>query len=155
MSKQIPLTQGKFAVIDDEKYEQYSRYKYYASKIKNTFYAYRDENGKSIAMHREITNCPAGMVVDHKDSDGLNNQKSNLRVCTVTENNRHARRVNQYNKNGFRGVGKNGVYYNALISISGKNKTIGSFRNAEDAARAYDEKAKELFGEFAVLNFPE
>ena len=104
--KLIPLTQGKFAKVDDADFEWLSKYKWYAKNTRNkdedsgSYYAARFQrtggNPTTIYMHREITNCPDGKEVDHKNRDRLDNQRGNLRVCTRKENLEN--RTHQYNK---------------------------------------------------------
>jgi len=155
-AKLIPLTQGKFAIVDAADYEWLNQYKWHVKKHKHTSYARTQKNGKSIRMHRLITSAPPHLFVDHRDLNGLNNRRSNLRLCTRAENIH-----NQGPRKG--GTSKyKGVYLKKLvrkfvaqISINGKKPTIGCFDNEIEAAVAYDIKAMELFGEFAYLNFPD
>ncbi len=86
----IPLTQGKFTVVDAEDYERLSRHKWCAAKNRENFYAHRYRDGTIVNMHREIMGAPKGVVCDHKNHDCLDNRKSNLRLCTNAQN--------QYNK---------------------------------------------------------
>jgi hypothetical protein len=152
----IPLTQGKYAIVDAGDYERVSRYKWCLSRTGKQLYAQRRTGGKTIRMHQFIMNPPKGMVVDHIDGNGLNNRRSNLRICTRPENTRN-RRVNPNTSTGFKGVWrdkKTGKCW-AQIYFEGKPIRLGSFATAVEAARAYDRKAIELFGQFARLNFPE
>jgi hypothetical protein len=142
MTKQIELTQGKFTTVDDEDFEYLSQWKWYATKNSKTWYAYR---GKNIAMHREIVSCPQDMIIDHKDRDGLNNTKTNLRVCHKSDNTKN---TSPFSKSGYKGVAFNGSSY--VAHINGRH--LGSFGSPEDAAKAYDIAAQEEFGEFAYLN---
>jgi len=89
----IPLTQGKFTVVDAEDYPSLSQFTWFAEGTPNNYYAVRKENGKSIKMHRQILNAPDHLVVDHIDHNGLNNRKSNLRLCTFAENCRNLRNI--------------------------------------------------------------
>jgi hypothetical protein len=86
--RKIPLTQGKFALVDPEDYAGLARHKWCAAKQGNSYYAVRSEGGRQLRMHRVILNAPAGMVVDHIDHEGLNNTKRNLRSCTNTNGTR-------------------------------------------------------------------
>ena len=86
----IPLTKGKFAVVDAGDFVMVAQYDWYASKSRNDFYAVRNviENGRrtKLYMHRFIMDCPSGMVVHHINGDTLDNRRSNLEVCTVSLN---------------------------------------------------------------------
>jgi len=152
----IPLTQGKYAIVDAEDYERVSRYKWCLSRTRGQLYAQRRTGGKTVRMHQFIMNPPKGMVVDHIDGNGLNNRRSNLRICTRPENTRN-RRPNPNTSTGYKGVWRDkrtGRYW-AQIYFKGKSTRLGSFDTAVEAAHAYDRKAIELFGEFACLNFPQ
>lgn len=108
---------------------------------------------RKIYMHRLITNCPNTLVVDHRDRKTLNNQRSNLRVTSYALNN-----CNRYlddNFLGYRGVSKHNKKYRARLQYEGDRVHIGYFDTLLEAAQAYDQKALEIFGEFALLNFDE
>ena len=153
----IPLTRGKFAIVDAADYESLSQHKWFANGDEHRgFYAGRRVGSKLLLMHRVIMNPPEGMVVDHIDGNGLNNRRSNLRLCTQKQNSRNAA-PSRRSSSRFKGV-----YFNkrtrkwiATIGYNGKTIHLGSFDDEIEAARAYDRKARELFGEFAYLNFPE
>jgi len=163
-AKLLPLTQDKFAIVDPQDYEQLSQYKWYAKKGYSTYYAGRGvrvyEDGRYVRvkqklMHRLITNAPAGMIVDHRNHNGLDNRRENMRVCT-REQNSHNQRPYRGSSCGYKGVTlhkRDGVF-EVNIRYKGKLNYIGRFKDADDAAKAYDKKAVELFGEFAYLNFP-
>ena len=155
--KTIELTQGKVALVDDEDYEHLNQWKWYAHSSGNTFYAIRNitvGKGKqaTLYMHRVIMNTPDGMETDHINGDGLDNRKSNLRVCTVSQNcaNRRARGTSKYLGVSWHSGNR---YWQVRIRKDGFEHYLGNFVSEEDAARAYDAKAKELHGEFAKLNF--
>lgn len=158
----INLSQNKIALVDDEDYEYLSQFKWHAweSRKSGKFYATHSTRDPithkidTIRMHRVIMNAPDDKDVDHWDGDGLNNQKSNLRLATGSQN-QHNRSKNINNTSGFKGVTyyKNTNKWICRIRLNGKDIHIGYFDDPIMAARAYDQKAIELFGEFAKLNF--
>ena len=152
----IPLTQGKFAIVDAEDYDRISQYKWYAAKDRETYYARRSSKGTIVSMHREIMRAPKGAICDHKNHNGLDNRKSNLRLCASAQN--------QYNKTAKKGCSSRykGVIlrrdykrWRVRIGFNYKRTHLGNFLDEIKAGLAYDDKAIELFGEFAYLNFPE
>lgn len=110
------------------------------------------ETRTSMYLHRFITGCPRTMRTDHRDNDGLNNQRPNLRISTHDQNNYNR---GTWSLSGYKGVSLDGSKWRARITYEEKCLSLGSHALKEDAARAYDAKANELFGEFAWLNFPE
>lgn len=155
----IWLTQGKYAICDNEDYDYLTQWKWHVCKG----YAYRAGSyyleGKRIwcrvPMHRAIINAPSGSHVDHINTKRHDNRKSNLRFATIQQNG--ANRKYQGNSSGFKGVrlsriSKNGIYYRAHIKFMQKTYHLGTFLDKEAAARAYDAKAVELFGEYAATN---
>jgi hypothetical protein len=157
----IPLTQGQVAVIDAADLSIIASHKWYALLFQSgKWYAYTksirpDGRRWSLAMHRLIVDAPDSAQVDHVDLDTLNNRRSNLRIATRSQNgaNRSALANNQ---SGYKGVYRRGKYlrWSASIRQDGRLLHIGRYASPEDAARAYDAKARELFGEFARCNFP-
>lgn len=151
MTKQIELTNGYVALVDDEDFERLNSFNWCMAKRSTGVYAVTNLNGKTVLMHRLILACDSSLQIDHIDRDGLNNQKTNLRVATQSQNRANAV---WFNPTGFKGVIKHGRKWLSRIEKSDTKYRIGAFDNPEDAARAYDAKARELFGEFAYLNFP-
>ena len=155
--KEIKLTRGQVAMVDDEDYEMISRHRWYSNKAGDNWYAHRQyrDNGKQVLvlMHRLITDAPKGKNVDHIDGNGLNNQKKNLRLCSHTQNLWNQRKRNK----GYKGVTRHPNSDKWAVHITHHHETIylGCFTCQEAAARNYDKLAKILYGEFACLNFPE
>jgi hypothetical protein len=159
--KQIPLSQGKFALVDDEDFEELNKHKWYAKKSRGVFYASRtskikdNDESKTIHMHRVILGfTDLKIKCDHIDHNGLNNQKTNLRASTHVQNCNN-RRSRKNSSSEYKGVSwsKFSNKWHSQIQTLGKKIHIGYFFDEIEAAKAYDEKAKELFGEFAYLNF--
>ena len=156
---EIRLLNGIITLVDDEDFEYLNQWKWYFHPGRNTAYAFRNERmkkNKTIYMHRIIANALGRLQVDHIDGNGLNNQRNNLRLCTAKENSHHLKRKSN-NTSGYTGVVwiKRINRWGARIETNGKQIYICVSKNPVDAARAYDNKARELFGEFARLNFPE
>lgn len=156
--KRIKLTQGKFALVDDEDYEFLSQWKWRTSKRPRNFYAIRDQwdpvqkKQIRIHMHRLLLNPPDGFETDHRDGNGLNNQRYNLRVSTHQQNCQNQSIVRN-KKSKFKGVTFTKNAYEARI-FSSKVVYLGRFQDEVEAAKAYDQAASQLFGDHARLNFP-
>lgn len=154
----IKLTQGLFASIDDDDLEIVSPHKWCSHRIGRTVYAMTNlklPSGKKIIlhMHRKIMKPPSDLVVDHIDGNGLNNVRSNLRICTRGENaGRQKPQIGTTSR--FKGVSwyKSRSKWQAYINIKGKKIGLGYFYSEEVAAVAYNEAAVRLFGDLAVLN---
>lgn len=154
--RKISLTQGKIAFVDDGDFEWLSRFKWHAERSKYTWYASREAGKIKTRMHRLILGLiyGDGKDTDHIDSNGLNNQRSNLRICSHQENLCNQRLQKREKSSRFKGVcwdKERGKWY-ASIGINGKNNHIGRFDNEIGAANAYNQAALEHFGEFALLN---
>lgn len=156
--KEIQLTQGKVALVDDDTYDYLNQWKWYANNLNGKFYAVRNlrinkKYVKSILMHRFIMSTNKGLVVDHLNGDTLDNRKCNLRNCTHGENLKN-QKISIKNTSGYKGVSwnKNHKSYEAKINNNNITIQIGNFKNIIDAARAYNEAAVKYHGEFANLN---
>jgi hypothetical protein len=155
--KEIKLTQGRVALVDDEDYDFLNQWKWriYYDKHKY-YYAKRTEirNGRciTIRMHRLIMKTPPGMETDHIDHDGLNNQRYNLRNVTHAQNqmNRNAK-ANGLSK--YLGVCLMRNKYRARIRVNNRTIHLGCFEKEDEAAIRYDRAAILYHGEFANLNF--
>ena len=149
----IPLTQGLYALIDGEDYEWLNRWKWHAQRAKNDIcYAVRLE--RKISMHRIITNAPKNKQVDHINHNGLDNRRCNLRICTNSQNSQ-SRRLSLNKTSKYKGVmwDKRCKKWYVQITCFYKQAYLGRYDNEIEAAKTYDKKAKELFGEFALTNF--
>lgn len=157
--KEIVLTQGKVALVDDEDFDRVNQYKWCANKIRRVWYVVRnspiiDGVGKTVLLHQEILQTDS--QVDHRDGNGLNCQKHNLRMATHSQNMANSRKP-AHNTSGFKGVmwHKKLSKWGAKLNLKGKQIYLGWYENKIDAAKAYDSGALKYFGEFARLNFPE
>jgi hypothetical protein len=163
--KEIPLSQGLVAFVDDDDFERLSAVKWWAKRDRRTFYAIRkskrskDGRRQEIEMSTLILPVPAGMLVDHKDGNGLNNQKNNLRAATRSQNAANSKKA-LGRTSRFKGVKKtaSGKWdVNLCVMQDGERSYIyrGEFKEEVDAATAYNFLAEEYFGEFARFNTPE
>ena len=159
------------ALVDDEDFEFLSRYKWRVHHDESRMYVKCKINGKSVSMHILLLGKKDGLVIDHMDGNGLNNQRSNLRFCTtrennlnssskgvckyigvspnITKNNNFSKKLNKFVITGI------SISWRARLTIGNKNTCIGCFKTPEEAAVAYDKMAKIHYGEFARLNFPD
>jgi len=154
--KQIPLTKGFFALVDDEDFEFLMQWKWFVSKKKNQFVAESRVGSPlvRVKMHRFIMQLSdKKMCVDHINGESLDNRRSNLRICTHAQNLRN-KRLSKNNTSGFKGVNwnKNSDKWEVRIKTDGKSKCVGYFKCLLTAAKAYNEAAKKYHGEFARLN---
>lgn len=153
----IRLTQGKFAVVDEEDFDRVNKYKWTVIHARNAWYAIRTvHEGKGHRTERMSVFILGnkGLVVDHRDGNGLHNYKSNLRICTNGQNVKNrAKTINT--KSLFKGVWiTKGGKFQSEVRCDNVRYYVGTFNSEIECARAYDMKAKELHGEFSRLNFP-
>jgi hypothetical protein len=155
--KKLRLTQNQYAIVDDQDYDYLNQWKW----TFNQGYARRKlvvgEKAYSIPLHKAITLCPDGYLVDHVNGDTLDNRKINLRICNKGQNNYNRRQGALNNKSGYKGVylDKKSNKWQAQIRYNYKTRYLGLYENIKDAARAYNEAAAKYFGEFARPNYIE
>lgn len=159
--KEIPLTKGLVAVVDDEDYKQLSQFKWYAEKGHRTWYAVRsrptfevnEKRPRRVSMHGQLLNLPTGKEGDHIDGNGLNNCRYNLRVAAHHQN-RYNEPPQTRSRSGYKGVcwHPRAAKWMARIGVHGIQHYLGVFVDKSEAAKAYNEAAKRHFGQFAWLN---
>lgn len=167
--KEIQLTRGKSAKVDDDVFEELRRHRWCTLRTTSALHyavrAYLGEDGNwhQARMHRIIWEMyrgpiPDGMQIDHVSGDSLDNRLENLRLCTQAQNNAHQRpqlkKADAHSQ--YKGVTWNikARRWQAQIQRDYEHRRIGFFDSENEAAKAYDKEARELFGEFAWTNFP-
>lgn len=148
--KEIFLTKGHVALVDDNYYEWLNQYKWCAKETKtDKIYAIAKINGEMKYMHRIIMGSPAGKDVDHKNNNGIDNQRENLRVCTRSQNQHNRMPNGKTSKHKGVSWDKTAGKYRVSISNNKKSRYLGLFKDEIEAATAYKNAAKELHGEYA------
>lgn len=154
---EVPLTQGYVAIVDEADAGRVLSHKWHAQLNGRTVYAVRkvtrtDGKQTALLLHSFLTGYER---TDHRNGNGLDNRRSNLREATASENNQNARQRSD-NTSGFKGVhrDKRRSKWRAQINFNGSAHRLGYFLTAEEAAHAYDAAAREFHGEYAALNFP-
>jgi hypothetical protein len=158
--KQIPLTRGQVALVDDEDYDNLMQYKWFSNYKKTS----RGDNWsalgyvckKTVLMHRFLLQPPSNLQIDHINGNGLDNRRANLRLATNQQNQANTRKRGPETSSVYKGVcwAKRHKRWLAKICKDGKNIFLGHFSEETDAAKAYDRAATEYYGPFAHLNFP-
>lgn len=153
--KEIQLSNcDRVALVDDEDFPLLNRHTWRRmASGKTQEYAATEVRGKVIFMHNLIFPVGSARVADHKDRNGLNNQKDNLRECGHGQNSANACKINGCSSQ-YKGVNRNKGRWQAGIWTGERRRHLGTFDDEQAAARAYDAAAKEQWGEFALLNFP-
>jgi len=160
--KEIKLTQGKVALVDDEDFEYINQWKWSLKRDRKTSYAHRATwpdgwKGRCVSytLHRVILEFNGvdltNRFVDHINGNGLDNRKSNLRLANDRNSSQNrSRRSNA--ESPYKGMWRDGNRWRAAIGVNGKRVNLGTFSTVEEAAKAYNDAAIEYFGEFARLN---
>jgi hypothetical protein len=159
--RKIPVGEGRFTIVDPLIFYRLNRFHWTSDGAGECVYAIRHiitaKGSRIVRMHRGIMNAPAGLLVDHRNNNTLDNRRANLRLANQSQNmqNRRKRRSNVTSK--FRGVffDKHCCKWRAKIGYQGKYIYLGMYDNEIAAAKAYDAAARRYYGEFARLNFPE
>lgn len=147
--KVIKTSKKEEIKVDDEDYEFLNQFKWCI----DNGYARSSVNSKIVYMHRLLMNNPLGKVcIDHIDRNKLNNQKSNLRVCTYSQNAHNCKDYSNKKTSKYKGVYNKGNSYVSRISFEGKRIYLGSFKTEKEAAKIYNKAAKKYYGEYANLN---
>jgi hypothetical protein len=164
--RQLPTTKGLYAIVDADVYDKLMQWYWCAQwqestktfrvsrSLSPTEYSRSGHKGERIFLSRQIlglTHADA-VIVDHRNHDTLDNRRSNLRKCDRLRNNLNRR---PQSKSGYKGVTAVGKKWYASIMLDHKTRRLGIHTTPEDAAHAYDKAAREMFGEFAYLNFPQ
>jgi hypothetical protein len=154
----LQLSQGFNALIDQDDYPLVGVHKWSAYVTSKGKYVYavrvKQISGKKdyIFLHRFLMAAPSGMRVDHHNGDTRDHRKENLRLCTISQNSYNMRRT--WGRSRYKGVyfSKKNNKWCAYINFKKKMFYLGLFVDERDAARTYDARARELFGEFACTN---
>lgn len=161
--KTIKLSKGMFAMVDDADFDDVNRHRWHVLMAPGVARACRTykRNGTKIHvyMHRQIIGALPGQIVDHANHDGLDNRRSNLRLCSKADNARNGYRRIRGKTAKFKGVcitsrRHTPSPWRATITVNGRQKSLGNYKTQDEAALAYDAAARSYFGEFANLNFP-
>jgi hypothetical protein len=159
--RKIPLTRGKFAIVDPEDYPRLAKHKWFLSKSTTGSYAARWQScrGKStrkkIWMHRKVIHIPPKMVCDHINREGLDNRNANIRPATISQNLCNRPKTKTKTRSKYKGLEWDKIQqkWKVRIQLNGQKIYLGSFANEIDAAKAYDRAARKYHGEFALTNF--
>jgi hypothetical protein len=160
--RRIDLGEGRHTILDPPDFYRLNNFRWYAEGEGELIYALRTvisarEKSRTVRMHRLIMNAPANRLVDHRNGDGLDNRRENLRLATPTQNMQNRRKTRRKTSSRFVGptfVKRRGDW-SSRLSYKGKRIWLGYFDSEVEAAKAYDKAARKYHKEFARLNFPE
>jgi hypothetical protein len=156
LARWIPLSKGMFVLIDESDFEDISKHKWTVMTPGRCAYAYRRPLGKVILLHRYLMDAPAGMEVDHINGNGLDCRRSNMRVCTRSQNFANRNKCSVKKTSIFKGVwwDSTRAKWASAVKKNGKKICLGRFDTPEQAAHVYDKAAIRYFGKYAKLNYP-
>ena len=153
--KEIKLTKGYFAIVDDCDFEEINKHKWTATKNGTKVYAISTRGGAGRAyMHRIISRAEKGQIVDHKNGDSLDNRRKNLRFCDKSKNGANSFKCKRKTNSIYKGVHwhKKNKKWRSTITVNGKTISLGCYFSEKQASQAYIKAAKGYFGEFARLS---
>lgn len=147
--KHIALTQGKFAIVDDDMFDELNQFKwfYHCGYARRNSKYIRGQNRHAIHMSRVVANVPDGLQCDHISLNRCDNRRANLRIATYSQNAQN-KFVYKNNKTGFKGVDFSHGKYRARIQIDRKSVMLGLFSTSEEAGLAYSNASKMIHGEY-------
>ena len=149
-----PKYPDKFTLVDDEDYEELNQWKWRFDNLAviRQIWNKREKRGITLSMHREIMKPLKGMVIDHKNHDRLDNRKSNLRICTQSQNLMNI--ISNRGSSKYKGVYRHPInnVWIACIRLNSKGYNLGSFKTEKEAAKQYNCAAYILFGKFSYEN---
>jgi hypothetical protein len=154
---QVPVGRSRVALVDPADHELVAQYQWYAHVTRDgRVYARTGPGGPRIYMHRLIAGTPDGFETDHRDGNGLDNRRSNLRTATPSQNRANGPKRRGAKTSRYRGVhwARRSRRWIAVIKVRGTVRYLGAFTDEVTAARAYDTAARDAFGAFARPNLP-
>lgn len=148
--RHIRVSENKFTLVDDEDFDWVQKHNWVITKA--GYVGLSNGDGSfGVLLHRAILRAKSNEIVDHKDGNKLNNQKCNIRICTKSQNQMN-RGVSKKKSIRYKGVYASGKKFTSYICMNGIVYYLGTFDNKIDAAKAYNDMATKLHGEFAKLN---